>query len=79
MQSSVVRLELSPEAAQLALGIVEGFHSQTAQRLTGVVPVHTKRVLEEQLENSAEAVRAFTVAVENPVEVEIPDPPGFSA
>lgn len=74
MQAVVVQVEMSPEAARLALGITEAFHADIAQRLTGIVPEHTKKALEKQLADAAEAMSVLERGVSNPVEVEVPDP-----
>lgn len=79
MQAVVIRPELSPEAAKILLGLASQFAVDVDRRLEGVVPVHTKAALEKQSADAHESIRALELASANPVEVEVPDPPGFSA
>lgn len=74
MEAVVVRLEMSPEAAALLEAVAVQYRDSIAQKLTGIVPVHTKAALETQLGHAEEAVQALGVGVANPIEVEIPDP-----
>lgn len=67
---------MSPEAAKIVAGLVSQFRASTEIKLTGIVPEHTKKALEMQLEHSREAERELERARANPVEVEIPDPSG---
>lgn len=74
MEALVVRLELSPEAAQLMLGIGEHFRDATTHKLTGIVPVHTRKALEKQAADIAEALREIERGIANPEAVNVPDP-----
>jgi hypothetical protein len=75
MEAVVIRLEVSPEAARLLDRVITEHHTQVTARLSGIVPQHTKRALEGQVANAEEAIAELRRAIENPVEVEIPDPP----
>lgn len=74
MQAVIARVEMSPEAAELASRVLTSFSQEIEQRLTGIVPVHTKAALEKQLATGQEAARALERGALNPVEVDVPDP-----
>jgi len=74
MKTLVVRVELPLDAARLLMGVAVQFQTATQMRLTGIVPQHTKKELEEQLENISLAGRELERGIANPEEIEVPDP-----
>jgi hypothetical protein len=70
----VVQIEVSYEAAKLLEGLAVRFQTETDQRLTGILAVHTRTAVETQKENVDEAVRALERGLANPVSVEVQPP-----